>query len=85
MRELEAVMRYWHNEESNALARAQEAIECGNIERAAMWAKRCREARKRCIEDYRKPMIELTGKPDLFDANKIYPHKSVGENEQTTP
>ena len=70
MRELEVVMKHWHKEESTAFDRAQEAIACGNIERANMWAKHCREARLRCEKDFRRPMIELTGKPDLFDANR---------------
>ena len=69
LRELEAAMKHWHKEESTALDRAQEAIACGNMERADMWARRCREARLRCEKDFRRPMIELTGKPDLFDAN----------------
>ena len=61
MRELEAVMRYWHNEETTAMARAQESMACRNIERAKMWSKRCNEARMRCETDYRKPMAQLMG------------------------
>ena len=69
MQELEKVMRHWHREETIALARATEASECGNTERCALWMARCHEARLRCNKDFRQPMIELTGKPDLFDAN----------------
>ena len=68
-RELEAVMRHWHKEETIALARASEALECGNPERWSMWMARGQEARMRCNKDFRRPLIELTGKPDLFDAN----------------
>lgn len=69
MAELEKVMRHWHKEETKAAAKCEEALECGNLERAAMWMARCNEARLRCNKDFRRPMIELTGKSDLFDAN----------------
>lgn len=69
MNDLEKVMRHWHKEETKALAKSEEALECGNSARSAMWMARCHEARLRCNKDFRRPMIELTGKPDLFDAN----------------
>lgn len=73
-RELEEIMRFWHKEETIALARASEALECGNHERWAMWMVRGQEARMRCNKDFRNPMIELTENPDLFDANaKVHP------------
>lgn len=69
MKQLEKVMLHWHKEETRALAKSEEALECGNVERSEMWKARCREARLRCNEDFRRPMIKLTGKPDLFDVN----------------
>ena len=68
-KELEKVMRFWHREETIALARASESLECRNYERWAMWMARGQEARLRCNKDFRRPLMELTGKPDLFDAN----------------
>lgn len=61
MRELEAVMHYWHKEEFVALSLAKEALECGNTERFEMWFARAKEARLRCNKDFRQPMIQLTG------------------------
>lgn len=69
MKELEAMMKYWHKEESSALDRAEEAIACGDMERADMWVKRWREARLRCEKDFRRPAMELTGKPNPFNTN----------------
>jgi len=80
MRELENVMKHWHKEGTVALERANEAIACGNMERAEMWANRCREARLRCEKDFRRPMIELTGNPDLFDANATAQATQEGAN-----
>lgn len=67
MRRLEDVMKLCHREESNAVVRAWEAMECGSPERCKMWLAVREEARTRCNEEFRKPMIELTGKPDMFD------------------
>jgi hypothetical protein len=69
IQELEKIMRHWHKEETEALAKWDEALACGNLKRAAMWMARSREARLRCNKDFRRPMAELMGKPDLFDAN----------------
>lgn len=77
--ELEKVMKYWHKEELIALAKSEEAMECGNPERSAMWMARCHEARLRCNKDFRRPMIELTGKPDLFDANDLAQTRRAGD------
>ena len=74
MKELEAVMKYWHSQETEAMFKAQEAEACGNLERCAMWIKRCQEARMRCNKDFRRPMEQLTGKPDLFSANDTSHH-----------
>lgn len=69
LKELEAMMKYWHRKETEALFKAQEAVACGNLERCAMWLKRGREARMRRNKDFRAPMEKLTGKPDLFSEN----------------
>jgi hypothetical protein len=69
MRELRAVMEHWHNEQDMAILRAKEAFECGDMARCEMWVRRHREARLRCEKDFRRPLIQLTGKPNLFDMN----------------
>jgi hypothetical protein len=69
IRELEVIMQHWHTEEWLALERAQEAIACGNTERAQMWMSRSKEVRKQCEKEFRLPMIKLTGNPNLFDAS----------------
>jgi hypothetical protein len=69
MEDLEKVMRYWHKEQTIALARAEEALVCGNDERCELWTARYKETIYRHEVEFRRPMIELTGKPDFFDAN----------------
>jgi hypothetical protein len=68
-RELRAMMEHWHNEQDMAIHRAQEAFECGDMARCEMWVRRCREAYLRCEKDFRRPLMQLTGNPNLFDMN----------------
>ena len=69
MNELKIMMEFWHKQESESWIRAREAAACENFERWKFWVSRAKEARARCNKDFREPMKELTGNPDLFKVN----------------
>ena len=67
--ELGEVMRQCHRKQTITLAKAHEALECGNYERSEMWRIEYQKALESYVKEYLRPMLLITG--DNFYSTQI--------------